>query len=72
MPRKEGEGLQPEEQDVNLEAQELEDELEEDVGVPYANVTMPQYIQAERNFEDLVNSEEVRILSLHRRADPLC
>ena len=50
----------PEEQDVNILAEDLDmaDELEENVGVPPRKVTMEEYEGAEDAFSRLVELEE--------------
>ena len=52
----------PEEQEIQAnilaEEQDMEDELEEDVGAPPRKVTMKEVVEAEKAFNDLIKSEE--------------
>ena len=53
----------PDEQEIQAnilaEEQDMEDELEEDVGAIPRKVTMKEFVEAEKAFNDLIDSEEI-------------
>ena len=65
MTKKKTQGSQPEEQELQAnilaEEQDMEDELEENVGAPVRKVTMEEFVGAEKAFSDLLKSEDIEI-----------
>ena len=65
MPRKETQGQQPDEQELQAnilaDDQDNMDELEENVGVPPRKVTMEEFVGAEKAFDELISTEEREI-----------
>ena len=65
MPKKPNEGSQNDVQDpqenIFAEEQDMEDEIDENVGVPPRKVTEEDVIGAEKAFEDLIESEEIEL-----------
>ena len=62
-PKKNAQGEQPDvlenQPNILAEEQDMEDELEENVGAPPRKVTMEEYVGAEDAFNELMESEDV-------------
>ena len=62
MPKKNNQNAQPNEPeiraDILAEEHDMEDELEENVGVPPRKVTMDEFVKADEEFNKLLASEE--------------